>query len=215
MQSNPDPRLDVLAGTRTRAGLSSLGSVAILQPPRLRGKTKTRPLCSRCRVCPSYLLSVPLQRTKASTPPLRESRAMVVIVDAIEQKRITVVSSASSSAAAPCCGVGTLCGRCGGVTGVATGRDSRPRARAPVPSRSADRLEHLRRVAGRLDLLEHPRDAPLLVDEEGGARDAPVLPPVHRLLLPHAVGLGDAVVRIGEQPEIQAVLVAELPVRLD
>src|SRR5690606_41422178 len=141
MQSNPDPRLDVLAGTRTRAGLSSLGSAAILQPPRLRGKTKPRPLCSRGRVCLSYLLSVPLQRTKASTPPLRESRVMVVIVVVIEQKRIIVVSSVSSRAAAPCGGVGTLSGRCGGVKGVATGRDSRPRARAPRSEEHTSELQ--------------------------------------------------------------------------
>src|SRR5690606_9651773 len=35
------------------------------------------------------------------------------------------------------------------------------------------------------------------------------------LLLPHAVRLGDPVIRVREQPEVQAVLLAELPVRLD
>ena len=42
-----------------------------------------------------------------------------------------------------------------------------------------------------------------------------VRPAVHRLLDPDAVRLGDGVVRVGEQREVQALLVVELLDRLD
>src|SRR5690606_12574699 len=63
---------------------------------------------------------------------------------------------------------------------------------------SGDR-EHLLRVLARSDLREDLRDPAFLVDHEGRPLVAPVLPAVHRLLLPDPVRLGDLVVGIGEE----------------
>src|ERR1700738_3773434 len=72
-----------------------------------------------------------------------------------------------------------------------------PPARALLQRR--DRLGHFGRVAGGFHLLEHLGDAAPGVDDEGGARVAPVLPPVHRLLLPHAVLVGHGMPLVGEE----------------
>lgn len=50
------------------------------------------------------------------------------------------------------------------------------------------------------------------VDDEGGALDAHVLPSVHALFFHHAVQVAHRFVRIGEEREIQLVLVAEIAV---
>src|SRR5689334_22250912 len=82
-----------------------------------------------------------------------------------------------------------------------------PRAKPPSSFWSPDPgglglvecLEDLSGVALGLDLGPDLRDAPVRVDEEGPARDAPVGLPVVLLLDPGAVLLGDRVILISEQ----------------
>jgi hypothetical protein len=52
-------------------------------------------------------------------------------------------------------------------------------------------------------------DLAVRTDEEGGAGDAHELPPVKRLLLPDPVRFGDVVVGVGEQRELEPVLLGE------
>src|SRR3972149_1573878 len=54
---------------------------------------------------------------------------------------------------------------------------------------------------------------PPRIDDEGRPLDAPVGAPELLLLLPHAVGFGHSVVRVGQQDERQIVLLRELRVR--
>src|SRR3954452_2398116 len=68
-------------------------------------------------------------------------------------------------------------------------------------------LEHNVVVRLRRDLGEVMGDLAVAVDYEGGAQVAPVLAPVHRLLGPDPVGLGDGVLGVAEQREREAVLV--------
>src|SRR4029079_7899741 len=58
-------------------------------------------------------------------------------------------------------------------------------------------------------------DLPLLVDQERRTRDAHVLATVVRLLAPHAPRLGDLAVLVGDEWEVEALLLAELGVALD
>src|SRR6478735_3860217 len=85
---------------------------------------------------------------------------------------------------------------------------------SPSSAQRADHLGHLCRVALGLHLLEDVCDAPVLVDDEGGARISHVLAPVHRLLLPHAILLGDLVPDVGEEGVRKIELLPELHVRL-
>ena len=59
------------------------------------------------------------------------------------------------------------------------------------------------------------RDGALLVDDERRPQRAPVGAAVHRLLRPDAVGLADGVVLVGQQAEVERLLVGELLDRLD
>ena len=63
-------------------------------------------------------------------------------------------------------------------------------------------------------LGENLLDAAFGVDDERRAQHTHVLAAVHRLFGPHAVGFAHRVVGVGEQREIQVVLVAETAVRL-
>ena len=65
------------------------------------------------------------------------------------------------------------------------------------------------------DLAPHPRDRAAFVDEKGAPFHPPVRAPVHRLLLPHAVGLGHHVIVIDQEGKIQFVLAPEFPVGCD
>src|SRR5438309_11240372 len=75
-------------------------------------------------------------------------------------------------------------------------------------------LAQRRHEAGRRvlrgDAVPRLGDPALLVDEERRALDAHVLAAVHRLLAPHAVGVGHGVVLVGQQREPEAVLLVEL-----
>ena len=66
-----------------------------------------------------------------------------------------------------------------------------------------------------LDLLRqiYLLDDAVLVDHEGGAEGAHVLASVHALLAPHAHGLHQLLVGVGNQGEGQFVLVDKLAVR--
>src|SRR5258706_10840481 len=77
-----------------------------------------------------------------------------------------------------------------------------------------ERRDHLGRMALRLDLWPRPRDAAVRVDEECRPGDAHVRPAVVLLLDPRAVRLGDRVVRVGEEEERQAELLAKGPLAL-
>ena len=65
----------------------------------------------------------------------------------------------------------------------------------------------------RVDLLEDAVDAALLVDYECRAGHAHIFASVHRLLDPDAVCFAYCVVGVGQQREVQFVLVAEVAVR--
>ena len=60
-------------------------------------------------------------------------------------------------------------------------------------------------MARRFHLLEDAADGTCRVDDEGGAKHAVILLPVHRLLSPHPVGLGDGVSLFRQQREWEAV----------
>src|SRR6266576_1116157 len=80
------------------------------------------------------------------------------------------------------------------------------------------RLEHRDGFGNRVlraHLVEDARELALLVHDECRANDAHELPPVERLLTPHAPRLRDLVVGVGEQRELQPVLVGELQLLLD
>ncbi len=64
-----------------------------------------------------------------------------------------------------------------------------------------------------VDLGEYLFDPPLGVDDERRAQYAHVFAAVHRLFGPDPVSFADAVVGVGEQREIQVVLLAEAAVR--
>src|SRR4029077_10123626 len=75
-------------------------------------------------------------------------------------------------------------------------------------------LENQRVVLFRLNLGEDPGNLALRVDDESSAEHAHVLLPVHGLLTPGAVFLGDLVVDVADQGEPEAVFVVELLDRL-
>ena len=60
-------------------------------------------------------------------------------------------------------------------------------------------LQQRLHVALDLDLAVGLGDVAFFIYHEGGADDAHVLPPVHGLLLPDSVGLGDGVISVAEQ----------------
>lgn len=74
---------------------------------------------------------------------------------------------------------------------------------------TSERREDLVVVRFRMGTRQDVGDLLIGVDHERRARDAPVGAAVHVLLHPGAVGLGDAVVGVGEQGEVQAVLGGE------
>src|SRR5438034_7971810 len=74
----------------------------------------------------------------------------------------------------------------------------------------AQRRDKASRGVLRGDAVPRLGDPALLVDEERRALDAHVLAAVHRLLRPHAVGLGHRVILVGQQREAEAVLLVEL-----
>ena len=78
-----------------------------------------------------------------------------------------------------------------------------------------EQAEHLVVVGLRRGLLDHVRDLALGIDDEGRALDAHVLLAVHGLLDPGAVEVGNRVVGVGEQGEVEPVLAGELRDRLD
>ena len=92
-------------------------------------------------------------------------------------------------------------------------RDRRPERLRPL--QLGERLEHDLVVRLRRDLREDLGDLALGVDQEGRPLHAHVLLAVHRLLDPGAVGLGDGVVGVGEQGEVEVVFAGELRDRLD
>src|SRR5579864_429928 len=75
--------------------------------------------------------------------------------------------------------------------------------------------EHLGVVAVDVDPFPDPAHLAGAVDQEGRALDAQRLLAVQGLLAPGAVGVGDPVAGIGEEREVEAVLVAELAVAGD
>src|SRR3954454_22734600 len=79
----------------------------------------------------------------------------------------------------------------------------------------AERLEHDLVVCLGRDLRKHLRDLALGVDQEGRAADAEVGLAVHLLLAPDAIEVGDLVVLVGEEGEVEAVLVGEVSLCLD
>src|SRR6185295_2839846 len=84
---------------------------------------------------------------------------------------------------------------------------TRLRAQAP------DQVEHLRRVAARVDAVGAVADDALLVDDEGGAHQALVAHALGLLFLDHPVLAADLAFRVGEQRDGDAGLVAEVGVR--
>ena len=65
-------------------------------------------------------------------------------------------------------------------------------------------------MAAGLDLLEHLPDDSIRPDEVGAAGHAHVFLAEERLLVPHAVGLKHFFFRVGEQREVELVLLLEL-----
>src|SRR6185312_8958220 len=74
----------------------------------------------------------------------------------------------------------------------------------------AKRFEHLLSVTVDLDVVPALRDLTVRADEVRGPHDAHELAAVERLLLPHAVLLGDLMFGVGEQRKVQVELVGEL-----
>ena len=64
-----------------------------------------------------------------------------------------------------------------------------------------------------IDLLKHLGNPAVGVDDERRANDAPVLSPIHRLLLPDAVLLRDAVIDVGNERKRKLMLFLELAMR--
>ena len=58
-------------------------------------------------------------------------------------------------------------------------------------------------MLSRLDLAQHLGDLALGVDHERRSLVAEVFAAIHRLLDPHAIRLGDGVILIGEQREVE------------
>src|SRR6185369_40246 len=81
-----------------------------------------------------------------------------------------------------------------------------------APLQRRQRLQHLLVVAVDADLLPHLAHGSRGVDQEGRALDAHGLLAVHVLLAPGAIGFGDLVIGVGEEGEVEGVLVAELAV---
>ena len=75
-------------------------------------------------------------------------------------------------------------------------------------------LGHFVAMAGGVHLLEHARDAPCGIDDERRPRDPHALDAEGVLLHPHTVRLRDGVVLVHQERHGQAVLLAELPVRV-
>jgi hypothetical protein len=65
-----------------------------------------------------------------------------------------------------------------------------------------------------LDRVPAPDDLAVAVDQVSDSRDAHVLLPVHGLLLPRAVAIGDGVILVGEKRERQVELLCELRLAL-
>src|SRR6185369_202782 len=65
-------------------------------------------------------------------------------------------------------------------------------------------------MARSLDLVPDVADDALLVDQEGRALDAHVFAPIHALLDPGAIGLGDLAFLVGGEGEGQLVFLLEL-----
>ena len=96
------------------------------------------------------------------------------------------------------------------------GRPARPRVVAlPGGLQVGEGLEDLVVVRLGRGLRDDVADAAVGVDDERRALGAQVRLAVHRLLHPHAVELADGVIGIGEQREVQVLLVVELLDLLD
>src|SRR6185437_16485283 len=67
-------------------------------------------------------------------------------------------------------------------------------------------------VAFRLHLLEYLRHPPARIDDERRPRDTPVEAPPEQQPRPHAVALGDGMIRIAEQRIGQLILLLEIAV---
>src|SRR5947209_4569872 len=78
-----------------------------------------------------------------------------------------------------------------------------------LPGILPDPFENLLVVPLRLHFLKHVPHLAVFSDDEGRAGDAHVLLAIHALLLPDAVALGDGMVGVGEQREVQVELIRE------
>src|SRR5438067_13758121 len=78
-----------------------------------------------------------------------------------------------------------------------------PPARNSLSRIFLDPLEHLAVMPLGFHLLEDAADHSVLANDKGGPRNTHVLPAVHAPLLPDAVALGNRVVSIGLQREVQ------------
>src|SRR5215207_11455826 len=87
-----------------------------------------------------------------------------------------------------------------------------PTTRAGAASKRLRRRQNLLRMAPHPRLAPDPRDAAVAVDQEGGALHAHVPNPKHALFDPHAVGFERALLLIGGERQIEAVLRPELVV---
>src|SRR5215216_2785525 len=108
-------------------------------------------------------------------------------------------------------GPGRACGhRLRGPAGTAARRAPRDAAL----DLGAERLKDLGGVAVGLDVVPGPLDTALFVDQKGGAQHPNAGLAIPGLLPPGAVGVHDLVVGVGQQWELEAVLVAEALVAL-
>src|SRR4029450_11182722 len=83
------------------------------------------------------------------------------------------------------------------------------RRETPRSDLGGECLEDLGGVAVGLDVVPGPLDAALLIDQERGAQHPDAGLAIPGLLPPGAVGVHDLVVGVGQQWELQAILVAE------
>src|ERR1035437_1361846 len=87
-------------------------------------------------------------------------------------------------------------------------------SRAGMIGPGAERLQHLFGVASGFDALPDPGDLAVLADQEGISLHPQILAADELLRAPATVGLGDDVVGIAQEREVEPVLLGELGVRL-
>ena len=93
-------------------------------------------------------------------------------------------------------------------------RHTGERRETPRSDLRGERLKDLGGVAVGLDVVPGPLDPALAVDQEGRAQHPDAGLAIPALLPPGAVGVHDLVVGVGQQRELEAVLVAEALVAL-